>query len=324
MSRQVAPMKTYSHLAGSRRVPSEYEIVSTALLYHPQRGFEVDVPARRWYERYQRDSKLTCSDWERFADPRATTYPAYTALQGRQEAHLDGVLRSWEAADHEPARLTLWSETFLRTLAPLRFALHGFQMLAAYVGQMAPSGRLAMAALFQTGDELRRVHRIAYHMGLLRRARPFTDDPSRAAWQTDPAWQPLRRTVEQALVTFDWGEALVALNLSLKPLVEALFLTELAPLLREQRDFLGGEVLSSFDEDGRWHQAWSAAAVRLAVNDRAENGEVIQGWINSWYPRALEATGAAASLLGEAGPPALARAQARSRAGLQMLGLRAP
>jgi toluene monooxygenase system protein E len=324
MIRQVPPLKTYSHLAGKRQVPSEYEIVSTGLLYHPTRGFETDVPVRRWYQRYQRDARLRSDDWERFEDPRATTYPLYTSLQAQQEAHLDGVLRSWLASEHDLARAAAWHETFLRTLAPLRFALHGFQMIAAYVGQMAPSGRLTMAALFQSADQLRRVHRLALHLGVLRKAHPFGEDPGRAAWQSAPAWQPLRRVVEQALVAFDWGEALVALNLCLAPLVERLFFTELAPILREERDYLVAETLSSFDQDGRWHQAWSTALVKLAVADHEENAGVIQEWIDLWYPRAREAVSAAAPLLGELGPAALERAVTRARTGLQILGMKAP
>jgi toluene monooxygenase system protein E len=322
MSRQVPPLKTYSHLAGERRLPTEYEIVTSKLLYYPEKGFEVEVPARAWYEKHQRGGGLTFADWEKFADPRATTYSSYTALQTAQEGHLAGVLRSWETAEHDPALLASWRETFLRTLAPLRFALHGFQMIAAYVGQMAPSGRIAVAALLQTADELRRVHRIAYHMGLYRRQRPQADE-SRAAWQDDPAWQPLRRAVEQALVTYDWGEALVALNLCLKPMVEALFFTELARLVRDERDFLLGEVLSSFDEDGRWHQAWSAALVRMIASE-GDNAGALRDWIARWWPRAGEAVRAAAGLLGPSGPAALGRAERRAGEWLRALELAAP
>ena len=60
MSRSVPPLKTYSHLAGERRIPTEYEIVTSKLLYHPERGFEVAAPAAPWYERYQRHGRLTC------------------------------------------------------------------------------------------------------------------------------------------------------------------------------------------------------------------------------------------------------------------------
>jgi toluene monooxygenase system protein E len=324
MNRPVPPLKTYSHLAANRRVPSEYEIVSTNLLYHPQRGFEVELPARAWYEKYQRGGRLVCDDWERFADPRATTYPAYTALQSRQEAHLEAVERSWAAAEHDPALRAGWGESFVRTVAPLRFAFHGFQMLAAYLGHMAPGGRIAIAALFQSADELRRVHRIAYQLGLHRHSLPGLEDDSRSAWQRHPAWQPLRRAVELALVAYDWGEALVALDLGLKPIVEALFLTEGARRAREQHDFPLSELLSSFDEDGRWHRAWSEALVRLALEQRPDNLAVVQAWIDRWCPLAGEAARAASALLGHDGPAALALAERRSRDWLRALGLVVP
>ena len=320
-ARDAPPLRTYSHLAAQRRIPSEYEIASTNLLYHPQRGFETEVPLRAWYERYQRDGRLVCGDWEKFADPRATTYPAYTALQAEQEGQLDGVMRSWETAEHEPALLREWGASFVRTVAPLRFALHGFQMIAAYVGQMAPSGRITIAALFQCADELRRVHRLAYHLGWLRRALAPLADDSRAAWQEAPAWQPLRRAVELALVTYDWGEALVALDLCLKPMLEGLFLAEGARRARAQGDFLVGETLASFDRDGRWHQAWSAALLRLALTDRPQNVPVVEGWVARWDALAREATGAAASLFGDHGSVALARAERSSRDGRAALGL---
>jgi toluene monooxygenase system protein E len=164
---------------------------------------------------------------------------------------------------------------------------------------MAPSGRITITALFQAADEMRRVHGIARRMGHLRWADPAAPERSRQQWQSLAEWQPLRRAVETALVAFDWGEALVALNLCLKPMCEGLFLGELGRLARQRQDFLLGELLASFDEDGRWHRAWSGDLIRLAVGERGENQSAIQRWIDRWYPAAREAVRAAAPLLGE-------------------------
>jgi toluene monooxygenase system protein E len=318
VSRHPPPLKTYSHLAALRRVPTEYEVVTSRLLYYVERGFEIQVPVAGWYHKYQRGSALRCGDWERFRDPRETTYTKYTALQSEQEAHLAGVIRSFDTADHDPGLDTRWHATFSATLAPLRFALHGFQMIAAYVGSMAPAGRITITALFQAADELRRVDRIAYRMGQLRRG-GFGDD-SRQRWQSDSAWQPLRRAVERALVTYDWAEAVAALNLCLKPMVEALFLGELTRLARRQQDFLVAEMLSSFEEDGRWHRAWSRALFELAFADRAENREVVQGFVDRWYPLARQAADALGPVVGAHG----ALAEVVGRGALEALGLVPP
>src|SRR6185295_9514509 len=72
-----ATLKTYSHLASERRMPSEYEIATSRLLWYvPRGGFEVNVPLAAWYQRWQRESPFTGADWERFRDPRETTYTA--------------------------------------------------------------------------------------------------------------------------------------------------------------------------------------------------------------------------------------------------------
>jgi toluene monooxygenase system protein E len=320
MSHDEPPLKTYSHLSGQRRMPSEYEVVTTKLLYYPAKGFEVAVPARAWYERYQQGGRLGCSDWEQFADPRQTTYTSYTALQSRQETQLEGLLHSWETTEHDPVLAGGWRRTFAAMVAPFRFALHGFQMIAAYVGQMAPSGRIAITALLQSADQMRRVHRIAYRMAQL----GLGKEESRSDWQSAPAWQPLRRAVERSLVAYDWGEALVALNLCLAPLCEALFLTELSRLSRQRQDFLLGEMLASFEEDGRWHRSWTAALVHLAVADRPENAAVLQDWVGHWFPPARAAVTAAADLLEGDGVRAASRAEHDVRQWLGSLGLVLP
>ena len=81
----MATQKTYWHLLQQRRMPTEYEIVTSKLLCYTGEGFtgkrfELDVPLLDWYKRYQQESPLTCSSWEKFQDPRQTTYTRYTDL----------------------------------------------------------------------------------------------------------------------------------------------------------------------------------------------------------------------------------------------------
>ena len=81
----------------------------------------------------------------------------------------------------QQAAIRRWVDTLERLLPPLRYLYHGLQMLAAYVGQMAPSGRITIAAALQAADEMRRVQRIAYRMAMLRRLRPGFGDVGQAA-----------------------------------------------------------------------------------------------------------------------------------------------
>ena len=75
--------------------------------------------------------------------------------------------------------------------------------------------------------------------------------------EEDPRWQPLRQYVERLLVTYDWGEAFVALNLVLKPMIDDLFLKRTSDLALGQDDHLLGQILYSLGEDSDWHRRWS-------------------------------------------------------------------
>jgi toluene monooxygenase system protein E len=301
-----SPLRTYSHLAGERRMPSEYELVSTNLLYYPALGgFEVKTPLSAFYADHQRTSPLSCANWERFADPRETTYTRYVSLARSREAHVDGTLETIERTDYDARHAAEWVKTLERAWVPLRFPLHGLQMLAAYVGQMAPSGRIAICAAFQAGDQIRRIQRIAYRTVQLRRhlgpagARFGLD--ARATWETDAAWQPLREAIERALVTWDFGEAFVATNLVLGPVVDQLFFVHLAKATEHAGDPLLGALSASFLLDGDWHRDWSRALVRMAIADRAGNREVLRGFLRAWTPRAEAAAAALAPVFGARG-----------------------
>lgn len=282
--------KTYWHLSGARRVPSEYEIVSSRMLYYPERGFEVNVPATDWYARYQRGSPFACADWERFADPRETTYAAYTARRARQEAHVDGVLESIHRTGHDATLSPVWRAALDRLLAPLLYPWHGLQMVASYVGAMAPAGRIAIAALLQSADEMRRIQRIGYRIALLRRTWPdFAPDP-KGRWQRDPAWQPLREAVERLLVAYDWGESFVALQLCVKPALDELVTVHLANVAQAHGDYPLAEILGSFRKDVAWHREWSRALLAIACDDAPATAAAVDDWVGTWRPRALHAT----------------------------------
>jgi toluene monooxygenase system protein E len=285
----VSRLKTYSHLGKERRLPNEYELVTSRLLYYPERGFEVKTPLDAWYEKHQRGSLLTARDWERFSDPRETTYAKYTALALKGETYLDGVLESIQTTRYDRALSPEWRATLDRVIGPLRYPLHGFQMIAAYIGQMAPSGRITVAALFQAADEMRRIQRLAYRMTLLQDMDSSFGQESKNMWLRDPAWQPLREAVERCLVTYDWGESLVALNLCLKPLIDELFMTHLSKEADEHDDHLLGQVFSSLDEDCKWHRDWTVELLRTAVEDNAENRTVIHDWVTRWGAMARRA-----------------------------------
>src|SRR5260370_6591324 len=196
-------LKTYSHLASAQRVPTEYEVVTSKLLWYVGRGFEVDVPLAEWYARHQTGSALAIDDWDRFVDPRETTYASYVRLQRDSEAFADGVLRTIEQRRHDESLPPEWVRTLERVLPVMRYPSHAMQMLSAYVGQVAPGGRIVIASPLQAADQLRPIHRVVERSVLLRRTHSGFGLTAPPLWQTNPPWQPLREAVEPALVVWD-------------------------------------------------------------------------------------------------------------------------
>ncbi len=297
MRQPPAPLRTYSHLPAGR-VPTEYEIVTSRLLYYLERGFEIDVPVAPWYQRHQREVHLRCESWDAFKDPRETTYTSYTRLAARHEQHLDGVVNSFLASPSPARGSSGWASIARQVLPPLRYPYHGFQMVAAYVGQMVPSSRLTLVAMFQAGDEMRRIGRIAERMA--QTTIDGVDDVAEAlsAWQDGSAWQPLRKLVEETFVIRDWDEAWAALALCAKPVMDALILGEFALAARAAGDYHLGELLASFAEDARWHRQCTQALVALLLADPegATNRDTLRSFIDRWLPATVAAATGVATL----------------------------
>jgi toluene monooxygenase system protein E len=109
-------------------------------LPHSRGRFELDVPLRQWYEHYQQGSPLVYSSWEKFRDPRETTYTKYTELQMEKEIFVDIILEEIDANGYDRELQPQWIHTLATLVAPFRYPGHALMMLAAYVAQTAPGG----------------------------------------------------------------------------------------------------------------------------------------------------------------------------------------
>lgn len=289
--------RTYWHLQDKGRVPSRYEIETTRLLYYPGRGFELPTPGAAWYQRHQIGSRLRAS-FEQFSDPRQTTYASYVRLQQEQEAFADELLRSAAQSEYDSGLDPGWREVLGGLLPVLRFPCHGLHMLAAYVGHMAPEGRLVVAFALMAADEMRRIQRLAYRMRQLQESYPTFGSGARAEWQTHPDWQPLREVVERLLVTYDFGESLVATSVVFAPAFDALFMRELAKIATLRGDRLLAQLWFSLEHDCGWHRAFTREIVRVAREESADNAAAIEEWARAWWPSVHAALAAALERFG--------------------------
>lgn len=312
------PLKTWSHLAGRRRKPSEYEIVSTNLHYttdNPEAPFELDpnFPMARWYKEHRNASPLVHTDWNAFRDPDEMVYRTYNMLQDGQETYVFGLLDQFSARGHDQMLDPAWAATLARLYTPARYLFHTLQMGSAYLAQLAPASTISNCAAYQTADSLRWLTHTAYRTKELSLSFPALGFGSgeRQRWEQDPAWQGWRRLVEHALVAWDWGESFVALNLVARPAIEETVLRGLGQVARQNGDTLLGMLSDAQLADAQRHRRWATALVQFALTQTG-NAEVLGVWLRKWEGLADEAIAAYCAALPDAADLA-DRAQAAAR-----------
>ena len=290
MTDELKPLRTWSHLVGQRRRPSEYEIVSVGLLWHA-RGetvpFEVEGASfmNDWVTRYRDNSAVSHDDWDSFRDPDEIVYRTYNILQDGQESYVDGLLDQYDSEGHDEGLPSAWLDVLEGLYTPGRYLVHTSQMASAYLVHMAPASTICNCAAFQAADALRWVSRIAYRTASLAKAHPDRSfgDSERATWENAPAWQGYRELMERALVAYDWAEAFVALNLVALPAISEGFHRAMALSARRNDDtllaFLAEAALRDADRSRRWSQALVGHMLETESN-RAQ----LQQWLDAWAP----------------------------------------
>ena len=326
MTDTLKPLRTWSHLVGQRRRPSEYEIVSTGLLWHA-RGelvpFEIEGAGfmNDWVMRYRDNSPITHDDWDSFRDPDEMVYRTYNILQDGQEAYVDGLLDQYDSEGHDGSLPGAWLDVLETMYTPGRYLIHTTQMASAYLVHMAPASTICNCAAFQTADALRWLSRIAYRTASLAKAHPDRSfgDSERATWEGAAAWQGYRELMERVLTTYDWAEAFVALNLVALPAVGEGFHRAMALSARRSDDTLLALMAEAALRDSDRSRRWSQALVRHMLDDDSNQAQ-LQEWLDAWTPHgasALEAfVGALPDVPGSAATGAASMREFHHSAGL--------
>ncbi|BCT74624.1 toluene hydroxylase [Sinomonas cyclohexanicum] len=304
-------LRTWSQFGDVKRKPTPYEAVTGKFHYHFRREpapFEMDphTPLNLWYLKNREGSAFQVDDWEQFRDPFKLTYRDYVAMQHEREIFVDGMIDRAEASNHAATLSPEWVAALADVLVPLRFPIHVLQMVSLYVGQMAPSSYITNCAHFQAADQMRRIQRIAYWTKVLDNAHGgdiASTERSRQIWESDPAWQPLRKALEELLITYDWGEAFTALNVVLKPTLDAMFNEALSELATQNGDAFVAELAAEFAHDSARSRDWTQALTAYALERDPKLSEVLDGWVQKWTPVADAAVDGFAPVFSKAPVP---------------------
>lgn len=295
MSTPMKPLKTWGHLAKRRRKPSEYEIVSTKLLWHTRdaeqpwdvghTGFMAD-----FYRKHRNQSPITHPDWDAFRDPDELVYRTYNILQDGQETYVEGLLDQHNSEGHDKGLAPEWTAALAQLYTPSRYLLHTIQMASAYLVHMAPASTIANCAAFQTADSLRWLSNVSYRTAELRLAHPSIGfgERERELWEELPMWQGFRELMERQLITFDWAEAFVALNVVAKPAFDEMVLRQLGVSARRHGDTLHALLAEAALRDSERSRRWTSALIGQMCEVES-NRPQLNTWLEKWQPLATAA-----------------------------------
>jgi toluene monooxygenase system protein E len=290
------PLKTWSHLAGRRRRPTEYETVSTNLLWStadPEAPWTMGqgIAMTKWYKKYRNYSPLKSANWDGFRDPDQLIYRNYTLIQDGQEAFVDGLIEDHSRNEHDVSMPDQWTQLLGRFYTPSRYLMHAVQMSSNYLVALAPASAISNCFMFQAGDHLRWLSRVSYRTAELRIAKPHQEfgAAERAHWEHSPEWQGYRELTEKVLVAWDWAEQFVALNLVLKPAIDAGCIGALGQCARRNGDTLTGLLADAQLIDSERTRRWTIALVKYALDSDPGNADVIRGFLEKWNPLGVAA-----------------------------------
>jgi propane 2-monooxygenase small subunit len=273
---------------------------------HLSRGWPVSFADGRgtWNDA---STALRCTDWFAFRDPgqqwERPFYQAAAALEHQLESATASAAAQGLIADFAPEWVM-----FLRTsLQIAAFVEHGLWFALATAARDCLSDSVATCVCLQAAHKQRSAQAIVlYAMDLeahLGCELPIAS--AREAFLRDPAWQPTRRYLERLAATADWGEVIIAANLSFEPVVGTLIRRELGTrAAAASGDTVTPVLARAATQEWEWARVWTMALVRFLVSDAAHgahNRAVIEGWLDDWTAQAHEAAAAVSGLADRVG-----------------------
>ncbi len=268
----------------------------------------------------QNKTAVKMADWYKPLDPRQYYYATYNIARANMNQAVErsfafveerGLLDKLAAA----ARANLQ-----RGLLPLRHLHWGANMNMTEICQRGYGTAVTAPCIFSSGDHLG-MAQIVSRIGLALDGQTGASlDAAKAVWMTDPAWQGVRKLIEDTFVERDWFQLYVAQTLAVNGVI-----FDLAYKLSDAAWADGATtvaMLTEFMSDWRAEESrWSDSVIKTVAAESPDNKALTSRWAKHWIDRAVEAAKPlSAALLGDNGAAAEAAGEA-TRARAATLGL---
>lgn len=322
---QVKPLRqTFSFVArrlGADKPASRYQ--EATLDMQPEANFHYRPlwePERELYDK--RRTAIAMEDWYAFKDPRHYYYGVYVMARARQQ---DAAEKQFEFVEKLGLLCTATEDVRRRAaflLVPLRHYEWGANMNNGYVSGWGYGAAITQATTYASMDRLGIAQYLTRIGLLLDTDGPAVLDQGRKDWLEAPAWQGVRRELENLFVQRDWFEVFVAQNLVfdglLYPLVYQHARKVLSPATGNALSLLTGFMDEWYDESARWVDA----TIKTAAEESPANAERLSSWARHWAAAMHEALGPVAlAALGSDGERVLGEVRSALSTRAARLGL---
>ena len=319
----ITPLRqTFDHVAkrlGGDKPASRYQEgtldVQAKTNYHYRPTWD---PAHKIFDETRTAIKM--KDWYAFKDPRQFYYGSWTQARARLQETAEGDIEFVESRGLASNLSAAVRKLALELYVPLRHVEWGANMNNASICAYGFGTAITAPAQFQGMDRLGSAQYLS-RLGLLLGG-PDDLATAKNAWLNAPAWQELRRYVEDTFVLSDWFELYVAQNLALDGLMFPLLFKRVDDHLTSQA---GPTVsmLTRFQAD--WFvdaSKWVDATIKTAAAESAENKAQLEAWTKAWTARAAKALQPVVAMaLGDAAAGAMEEAMTQFKARCAKAGL---
>ncbi len=325
-AREITPLRhTYEHVAryiGGDKAATRYQEATFGA--QPMANFHYRPtwdPAHELFDASR--SAIVLADWYVLKDPRQFYYATWTMTRARQQDAMESAAQFVESRGLAARMSDVQKSHALAVLMPLRHVAWGANMNNASVCAYGYGTAFTAPAMFHAMDNLG----VAQYLTKLGLALGEAEvlDAGKAAWLTEPRWQPLRQLIEDSFVVSDPFELFVAQNLAIDGLLYPLVYGHYVDDHLAMQGGTAVAMLTSFMTEWQAESSrWIDAVIKTAAAESPANRATLAGWVAAWTARAQAALAPVADLaLGEHGAAALAESRQTLDARIARLGLSA-
>ena len=234
--------------------------------------------------------------WHEFRDPNEEwelTFYRYNSNVVRQiNQNIDNA--------REAKAFEQWNRNWVtfveRNIGAWSHVEHGLGLYVfAYHNRRGPTNMHNTAMAVNSMHRIRFAQDLAlYNLTLSENIDGFDGSAHVETWNSDPAWQGVRKVAEQLTCCQDWAEAVFATNIVFEPLIGELFRSHLVQQAAPQNgDFVTPTVIGA----GEWDYAerdlrYSKVLFNLLTNDKEfadHNKDTLNRWLSTWTERCIAA-----------------------------------